>query len=125
MTAMSNINSVEDVRGRPLDAVCFVADYVELHFSGAVLRFLLHPVRISADSERIAFPGPGSCDLLRSLVGRTATQVIMADESMSVHLEGPATVTGRIDESDPREPESVQFVPWENGRLNVAAMETW
>jgi hypothetical protein len=121
----ANINSIDDVVGHGLDAVCFVADYVELRFGGAALRFLLYPVEIRTDSEAASFPETGSCDLLRQLIGMTASKVSVSQGSLTVHLGGSAAVRGRIDESDLRGPESIQFVPWENGRLNAAAMETW
>jgi len=125
MTASRNINSVHDLVGEAVDVVCFVADYVELRFAGPVLRLLLHPVTVVHDGREAAFPAPGSRDALCSLIDSAVAQVVVSDSSLVLEFSDHARLVARIDEADPRGPESIQFVPWENGRLNVAAMEVW
>ena len=44
---MSPINSVEELVGDPINAVCFVMDYLELHFNGPILRALEAAVMVT------------------------------------------------------------------------------
>lgn len=125
MNELRNINSVHDLVGEGVDTVCFVADYVELRFAGSMLRFLLYPVTVSRRDQQVDFPGPGSRDALCSLIGSVVTRVHVDGAALMLEFGDDALLIARIDEADERGPESVQFVPWENGRPNVAAMETW
>lgn len=56
--------------GREVSAVCFVRDYVELHFDGPVLRALSDPFR-SYGGHEWRFPAQGSLELMRSYIGKT------------------------------------------------------
>ncbi|KOU33547.1 hypothetical protein [Streptomyces sp. WM6378] len=56
--------------GREVSAVCFVRDYVELHFDGPVLRALSNPFgRYGCRGWR--FPARGSLELMRYYIGKT------------------------------------------------------
>jgi hypothetical protein len=125
MTGSRNVNSVHDLVGETVDTVCFVADYVELDFAGPIVRFLLYPVTIGCGSSQVNFPEAGSRDALCLLIGRAVTGVDLSESALVLSFDESTVVTARIDEADARGPESVQFVPWENGRPNVAAMDAW
>jgi hypothetical protein len=123
MTVGRNVNSIDDLAGEAVADVCFPADYVELRFAGPILRLLLYPVSVERGRTRADFPAPGSRDVLRSLIGLSVSRAGIDASQLTLSFSDDASLVARIDESDRRGPESVQFVPWENGRLNVAAME--
>ncbi len=125
MSRAQNINSVYDLVGEAVDTVCFVADYVELNFTGPTLRVLVYPVTVGRSGHQVSFPGPSSRDALCSLIGSVIARVELGDSALILEFVNGASLTARIDEADERGPESIQFVPWENGALNVAAMEAW
>ncbi|MBJ7472524.1 MAG: hypothetical protein JHD16_14555 [Solirubrobacteraceae bacterium] len=118
-----NVTALEDLVGEAVDEVCFPADYVELRFGGPILRLLLYPVSVQWSGQEWDFPRPGSRDALCSTIGSTVSGVDRTDTELTVVFSDGASLRARIDEADPRGPESVHFVPWERGRLNVAAME--
>ncbi|MFF3885686.1 hypothetical protein [Streptomyces sp. NPDC001914] len=63
---------IQQLVGLDVRSVCFVADYVELHFDpdGAVLRAISDPFGVQGGREW-RFPQPGSMDLLHRYIGRT------------------------------------------------------
>ena len=52
---MTTVATVEDLVGEEINGVCFVMDYLELHFNGPILRALLTAV-YETPSERWIFP---------------------------------------------------------------------
>ncbi len=114
-----------DLVGERIKEVAFPADYVELCFGGPVLRLLLYPVSVTLAGAQELFPTGSGRQLLLKLEGSSVTAIEMHDAQLILHISNGAVVRARIDESDARGPESLQFVPWENGRLNAAAMEAW
>lgn len=123
MMASHNVNSIDDLVGESVDSVCFPADYVELRFVGPILRLLLYPVSVEQDGVRADFPDAGSRDVMCSLIGSVVSRVDVTASKLTLSFADGASLVARIDESDLRGPESIHFVPWENGKLNVAAME--
>jgi hypothetical protein len=123
MTSPRNVNAIEDLVGQVVDQVCFPADYVELHFGGPILRLLLYPVTVQRAGRRWDFPAAGSRDALCSTIGSAVARVEVSDEALTVSFADGAVLQAPINEADPRGPESIHFVPWERGRLNVGAME--
>ena len=51
----------------PVSGVCFVMDYVELHFNGSYLRCLTPPT-VARSGTVVTFPKPGSRDALCALI---------------------------------------------------------
>ena len=123
MTRPHDVVAIDELRGSVVDAVCFVADYVEIRFVGPVLRCMAHPVRIDRGAEKTEFPGPGAHDALCSLIGATVAEVRLATDKLTLRFDEGAVITAPIDEAGAQAAESIQFVPWHDGRLNVAAME--
>lgn len=123
MNSHRNINAIEDLVGETVDQICFPADYVELRFGGPILRLLLHPVSVRHAEQQWDFPAAGSRDALCSMIGDVVSSVDRTATDLTVVFGNGATLLARIDETDPRGPESVHFVPWEQGHLNVAGME--
>jgi hypothetical protein len=54
--------------GEEVNAICFVMDYVEVHFNGIVLTCYSPPIVQCLEGEFV-FPGPGSRDALCALIG--------------------------------------------------------
>ncbi|MFD6294332.1 hypothetical protein ACFWFU_05945 [Streptomyces sp. NPDC060235] len=63
---------IQQLVGLDVSSVCFVADYVELHFdpNGEVLRAISDPFGVQ-DGHEWQFPRPGSMDLLHRYIGKT------------------------------------------------------
>ena len=62
-STMPEIRELSDLAGSELSAICFVRDYVELHFDGTILRSLSDPVVVTS-AGRSCVPEDGSRDAL-------------------------------------------------------------
>src|SRR5688500_13837073 len=103
--------SPHDLVGEELNAVCFVMDYVEFHFNGAVLRALESPMLLGAESL-IVFPEPGSRDALCSLIGASvAAFQVIEGKAIDVRLDNGFTVRVPLDREARVGPEAAHFVP--------------
>jgi hypothetical protein len=67
MALNKTFREFSDLIGEQVSAVCFVRDYVEIHFDGPVLRAFYGPV-IEVDGNRFEFPEAGSRDALCSMI---------------------------------------------------------
>lgn len=112
-----------DLIGAEISSVCFVRDYVELHFDGPILRSLASPV-IVADAGRFEFPTAGSRDALCALIGLTVEGADDEPESLSLRLsDGSRFVIPKW--SDDAGAEVAHFVPHTDGKLDLARMRIW
>lgn len=114
---------LEDLVGLEVSAVCFIRDYVELHFDGPILRSLSDPL-MDIGGTRVQYPRPDSRDTLCRLIGSTVQSaaedehnimLVFADRSM-ISIPKSSGVAG---------PEVAHLVPYVNGRLDVAGMLVW
>jgi hypothetical protein len=115
---------LSDLTGEELAGVCFVRDYVELHFDGPILRALAPPI-VSVGLATASFPEAGSRDLLCSLIG--AVVAVAEESASSIRLEfhpGQGEVEIPLSTGG-RQPEAAHLVPVRNGRLDPAAMAIW
>jgi hypothetical protein len=118
MTSVSH-RSVDNLVGEQLSAVCFVQDYVELHFDGPVIRALTNPV-VEVGGQRFTFPAQGSRDALCSLIGRGVTRVQLQDTvALTVHFEGGGTIAVPLDADSCRGAEAMHFQESSTGALQV------
>jgi hypothetical protein len=83
---MTSAEEFQDLVGFELSAICFVRDYVELHFDGPILRSLAAPA-VVLRGRRIEYPETGSRDALCGLIGRTVERA--ADEGGRLALQFP------------------------------------
>ncbi len=113
----------EELIGQRVSAVCFVSNYVELHFDGPILRSLADP-SVTVDGERHRFPERGSRDALCGLVGREVRIAEDRDDALSLFLTGDAEFHIPKASRDAG-PEIAHYVPAVVGRLDVAAMAIW
>ena len=72
-SAMVSRFQIKDLIGLELSAVCYVRDYVELHFDGPILRCLADPI-IAGSSGRFEHREVGSRDALCALVGEVVLE---------------------------------------------------
>ncbi|MEU1601567.1 hypothetical protein ABZ468_55320 [Streptomyces sp. NPDC005708] len=70
METADSDNPLQLLMGAEVSAVCFVRDYVELHFDGPVLRAVSDPFGLYGGREW-RFPEPGSLDLMHGYIGKT------------------------------------------------------
>jgi hypothetical protein len=96
--------------GRIASAVCFVMDYVEIHFDGPILRSLSNPVLAFRGNEW-SFPAPGSRDALCSVIGEKVESVEVDDAvSIRVRFDSGHTITVPLDAGSRIGPEAAHFV---------------
>ena len=88
---------LQDLMGEPVSAVCFVQDYVELHFDGPILRCLIGPVLKSSEFNG-KFPEIGARDALCSLIGQSVQALSLDDyEKLEVKFASGATLVVPLD----------------------------
>ncbi|HET7233586.1 MAG TPA: hypothetical protein VFJ16_26475 [Longimicrobium sp.] len=108
---------IDDLVGEVLNAVCFVMDYVELHFNGAVLRALSTPV-VETAAGMLVFPEFGSRDALCSLIGAQVLSLDVSDDAqIRIRLAERGAVTIPLGSSPTGE--SAHFVPGWNQPIQV------
>lgn len=116
---MTSEMQLHQLQGVAVSAVCFVQDYVELHFDGPILRCLAGPL-LKSGSFAGAFPDAGTRDALCSLIGQTVINVSLKDK-LQLEMEF-STGTSFTIPLDPRRrsgPESMHFVPQIGGPIQV------
>jgi hypothetical protein len=111
--------SVERLVGEQLSAVCFVQDYVELHFDGPVIRALTNPV-VEFEGQRLTFPAQGSRDALCGLIGRGVARVqLQSAVALTMHFEGGGSIAVPLDANSYRGAEAMHFQDSPSGALQV------
>jgi len=114
-----NMNHIFDLLGEEISAVCFVRDYVEFHFDGAILRSLSNPIILIQGVEH-RFPEPGSRDALCKLIGSTVGDVTVEEsQALKVTTTDGSKITIPLDNSHLRGSEAMHFVPYLNGPIQV------
>jgi hypothetical protein len=118
---MKSVARPDDLIDEELSAVCFVRDYVELHFDGPILRALA-PLRFTSHSGRdmIAQGAAGWRDDLCSLIDLEVEDVIM-DENKAITLRfiGGDQITIPLDPESRVGLEAAHFVPYPRAPLIV------
>jgi hypothetical protein len=106
--------------GEPLNAVCFVLDYVELCFDGPIVRAFTGPIVRSGD-DSVAFPDPGSRDSLCSMLGDVVTELEVDDDrQIALRFRSGKIIIIPVDFDSRAGPEAAHFaVPKDN------VMEVW
>ncbi len=120
---MKDVAQFHDLTGCELSAVCFVRNYVELHFDGPVLRCLAPPA-VARGERVLQFPESGSRDGLCELIGLTVSEVQDVPDSLLVHFADD-TKLEMLKASPGTGPEVAHFVPLVDGRRDVASMSIW
>lgn len=113
------IQTIPDLIGEDISAVCFVCDYVEFHFNGATLRSLSNPM-ILIDGETFHFPERGSRDALCKVIGsRVRTLNLTENRSLILITTSGCEVTIPLNFASLRGPEAMNFLPSVGGPVQV------
>ena len=98
---MNEIKTVKDVRGEQLSYVCFVMDYIQFGFNGAILTVYSKPI-IEIGVSKNKFPELGSRDALCSFIGH-AVQDVSVEEGKRIvltfypgRIEIPLDINSRV-----------------------------
>jgi hypothetical protein len=110
---------LRELVGWEVSSVCFVRDYVELHFDGPILRSLAAPIVCDADG-RFQYPTAGSRDALCRLIGQVVERADDDRERVLLRFADGAEI--HIPKAAPgMGPEIAHFVP----ATGVARMTVW
>lgn len=97
--------------GETISAVCFVMDYIEFHFNGAILRSFTAPI-LQCDGKEIRFPSIGSRDALCALINTEVVAVHIDDANAIEMVLKPAfTLIIPLSQKARIGPEAAHFVP--------------
>ena len=116
---MKSIMVPSDLVGEELSAVCFVRDYVELHFDGPLLRALTN-IEVTRPDIRKTFPEPGSRDAICALIGMRITSLDMrASHGVCITFEDSSAILIPLATDAESGPEAAHFVPGENAPIQI------
>jgi hypothetical protein len=108
---MSTIATVEDLVGEPVNAVCFVMDYMELHFNGPILRAMV-TATLDAPTHSWTFPDPGSREGICELIGACVQDVVVDRERfIQLQFDDGRTFTIPFSVAHDAGEEAAHFVP--------------
>lgn len=121
---VTSVLNAEDLRGLELAGVAFVRDYVELLFDGPIVRCYAPP-EVVTEVESVRFPNERSRDALCELIGRQVVAVSVADDNLSIELDGSSQV--RVDFSLEWDEgrEAAEFIPLLEGRVAPEQKFVW
>jgi hypothetical protein len=111
--------------GLEISAVCFVRDYVELHFDGPVLRALSNPFgRYGCWGWR--FPEGNSPTVMRYFIGKTVDEVELIPDVLLAVDCGEHRFAVPLDEASRSGPEAAHLVvPGVGGEASGRRMWIW
>jgi len=113
MKDVKEITRIEDLKGEYLSDVCFVMDYVQFGFSGALIGSIANPIaRIGGREWR--FPEAESRDRLCSYIGRHLTEITVVDQvAITLRFESDEIVIP-LDDANRRFGDAATFTPGHN-----------
>lgn len=115
----SELSSVRDLVGEEISGICFVRDYVEIHFDGPILRSLARP-SVTVGQEMSTFPEEGSRDQLCRLIGHTVIRIeITEGHSIELWASSGASLRIPLDGTNSSWPEAAHFVPAPNAPFEI------
>ena len=126
------VESVEDsdeplrlLVGQEVSAVCFVRDYVELHFDGPILRALSDPFGLYG-CHWWRFPRQGSLDLMRCYIGKTVDGYELDPDRIFAVDFGEHRFAIPLDEASRVGPEAAHLIGVdERGQTDTRSMWIW
>lgn len=111
--------TIEMLVGEQVNAVCFVMDYVELHFNGPIVR-ALNPPTLASGITASTYPDRGSRDALCALIGSRLRMVSVKPGAwIDLSFEDDKTLRIPLDEEASVGPEGAHFVPGDNYPIQV------
>lgn len=110
--------TIDYLKGKRINAIAFVMDYVELHFDGPILRCLANPT-ISYENTCITFPNQGSRDMLCSLIGEEVTTIGFTNIFFYLKTARGHNLEVILKPSEQSGPEVMHYVPGEGMPIQV------
>jgi hypothetical protein len=111
--------TIHELAGQEVSGICFVRDYVEVHFDGPVLRCLSGPI-LRMNGREWVFPEDGSRDALCTLIGRTVESLSLDDDvRLSMRFDTDTELIVPLDRASRIGPEAMHFVPMIGGPIQV------
>jgi hypothetical protein len=95
--------------GREVSAVCFVRDYVELHFDGPVLRALTDPSGLYGCTQW-RFPDGHALTRMRSYIGKVVDDFVIVPHEYAQLAFGEHSFLIPLDDASRRGPEALHIV---------------
>ena len=115
---MKIITEITQLQGESLTEVCFVTDYIQLGFSGALLACIAHPT-VKTPRGEWQFPATGARDEFCSLIGKEVSGVVVHEDKSIVLYFGDSTVIVPLDQENRRFGEAANFTPGFNQPIQV------
>jgi hypothetical protein len=95
--------------GREVSAVCFVRDYVELHFDGPVVRALTDPYGVHG-RRSWRFPDGEAMNTMRSYIGEVVDDFLIVPDQYARIAFGEHSFTIPLDDQAHTGPEALHIV---------------
>ncbi|MFC1439079.1 hypothetical protein ABUW04_12475 [Streptacidiphilus sp. N1-10] len=95
--------------GREISAVCFVRDYVEMHFDGPVLRALADPFGMFG-CQGWRFPEGSSPTIMRRYIGLTVDECLLVPDRLLTVDSGEHRFAIPLDEASRPGPEAAHLI---------------
>jgi hypothetical protein len=95
--------------GREISAVCFVRDYVELHFDGPIVRALTDPFGLYG-CQTWRFPQGNALARMRSYIGLVVDDFVIVPDQYAQVSFGEHSFTIPLDAPSRSGPEALQIV---------------
>ncbi|MFE7115688.1 hypothetical protein ACFU99_09725 [Streptomyces sp. NPDC057654] len=124
-TANGSDDPLRLLMGREVSAVCFVRDYVELHFDGPVLRALSAPFGWYGCREW-HFPARGALELMLCYIGKTVDGYALEPERILAVDFGEHRFAVPLDQTSRVGPEAAHLMGIDkNGGTDATGIWTW
>lgn len=75
--------------------------------------------------QRVAFPGAGSCDALRGLIGSTVSEVRLSKDGLAIGFDGGRRVDLDFRPEWEHGREALEFMPMIDGRVVPSEKLVW
>ena len=110
--------------GQEVSAVCFVRDYVELHFDGPIVRALTDPIGLYG-CQPWRFPHPSALALMRKYIGQIVDDFTIVPDRYAQLAFGEHSFTIPLDQDARTGPEALHLVGvGDHGRLDTSRLWT-
>jgi hypothetical protein len=103
--------------GEELGSICFVRDYVELHFDGPIVRAISLP-NVTLGEKCFLPDSSGWRDALCSLIGRELKEISLDERFLKLIFHSTARVEIQLSPLGPAG-EAMHFVPKIDGPMQV------
>jgi hypothetical protein len=114
-----NFENLNALVGEEVSAVAFVADYVEFHFNGPILRAIEGPM-IRHGGRALRFPEPGSRDMLCAIILFTVESIHLDEKhGCELKISDGTEIVIPLDMDAREGPEAMHYVPQRNGPIQV------